>query len=179
LFVHDPRVKLELVGPPGPVIVPYPPHWFGRKARDNDPPLPREFPARLTIGTDVPPGFVRWQAANANGATASGVILIATEPEVREAGGHKSIHEHKLPQAIPTLPVAIVGQLSRLEEIDRYVFTAPRSGPITLDVWTRRLKMKMNTVLEVRDASGRLIADGADTAGHDLQLTIAAQQGEQ
>ena len=171
LFVHDPRVKLELIGPPGPVIVPYPPFWFGRKARDSDPPLPREFPARLTIGAGVPPGFVRWQAANANGATASGIILIATEPDVLETP------RHKLPQALPALPVAVAGQLSRLEEVDRYTFTAPRTGPVTLDVWTRRLKTKMNAVLEVRDAAGRLVADGADTAGHDLQLTFAAQQG--
>ncbi|HEY2249983.1 MAG TPA: PPC domain-containing protein [Planctomycetaceae bacterium] len=179
LFVHDPRVKLELVGAPGPVIIPYPPYWFGRRARDSDPPLPREFPARLTIGADVPAGFVRWQAANANGATASGVILIATEPEVREIGGHKSAHEHKTPQTLSTLPVAVVGQLSRLEEVDRYQFTAPRTGPVTLDVWTRRLKTRMNAVLEVRDSTGRLVADAADTAGHDLQLTFAAQQGAQ
>ena len=179
LFVLDPRVKLELVGPPGPVIVPYPPYWFGRKARDSDPPLPREFPARLTIGADVPAGFVRWQAANANGAAASGVILIATEPEVREIGGHKSSSEHISPQVLATLPVAVAGQLSRLEEIDRYVFTAPRTGPVTLGVWTRRLNTKMNAVLEIRDAAGRLVADGADTAGHDLQLTFAAQQGAQ
>jgi hypothetical protein len=171
LFVHDPRIKLELVGPPGPVIVPYPPYWFGRRARDSDPPLPREFPARLTIGAGVPPGLVRWQAANANGASASGVILIATEPEVREAP------RHKMPQALSTLPVAVAGQLSRLEEVDRYTFTAPRTGPITLDVWTRRLKTKMNALLEVRDAAGRLVTDGADTSGHDLQLTFAAQQG--
>jgi len=179
LFVHDPRVKLEIVGPPGPVIVPYPPYWFGRKARDSDPPLPREFPARLTISADVPAGLVRWQAANANGAAASGVILIATEPEVREIGGHQSVHEHRKPQVLSSLPVAIVGQLSRLEEVDRYLFTAPRMGPVTLDVWTRRLKTKMNAVLEVRDAAGRLVADAADTAGHDLQLTFAAQQGAQ
>ena len=179
LFVHDPRVKLELTGAPGPVIVPYPPFWFGRKARDSDPPLPREFPARLTIGVDVPAGFVRWQAANANGATASGVILIATEPEVREVGGHKSAYEHKSPQVLSTLPIAVAGQLSRLEEVDRYLFAAPRNGPVTLDVWTRRLRTKMNAVLEVRDASGRLVADAADTAGHDLQLTFTAKQGEQ
>ncbi len=171
LFVHDPRVKLELIGPPGPVIVPYPPYWFGRKARDNDPPLPREFPARLTIGAGVSPGLVRWQAANANGATAAGVILIAIGPEIRET------LRHKLPQALPTLPIAVAGQLSRLEEVDRYTFIAPRTGPITLDVWTRRLKTKMNAVLEVRDATGRLVADAADTAGNDLQLTFAAQQG--
>ncbi|TXT19303.1 MAG: peptidase domain-containing protein, partial [Planctomycetota bacterium] len=33
LFVHDPRIKLEIVGTPSPVLVPEPPYWFGYKAR--------------------------------------------------------------------------------------------------------------------------------------------------
>jgi hypothetical protein len=68
LFVHDPRIKLELIGPLSPVLVPEPPYWFGAKGRGPAWPLPREFPVRLTIPADVPPGLVRWQAANANGA---------------------------------------------------------------------------------------------------------------
>ena len=36
LFVHDPRIKLELIGPATPVLVPEPPHWFGFKARGPD-----------------------------------------------------------------------------------------------------------------------------------------------
>ena len=44
---------------------------------------------------------------------------------------------------------------------------------MTLDVWTRRLKTKMNALLEVRDAAGRLVADGADTAGNGDDLEMA------
>src|SRR6516162_7532354 len=31
-FVDDPRVKLEILGPPGPVLMPEPPYWFGIKS---------------------------------------------------------------------------------------------------------------------------------------------------
>ena len=116
LFVHDPRVKLELVGPPGPVIVPYPPFWFGRKARDSDPPLPREFPARLIIGADVPPGFIRCPAANANG-TPRRACPDCDRPEVREIGGHQSPQAHKSPQVLATLPIAVARAVSRLEKL--------------------------------------------------------------
>ena len=28
IFVHDPRIKLEIIGPSSPVLVPEPPYWF-------------------------------------------------------------------------------------------------------------------------------------------------------
>ncbi len=172
LFVHDPRVKLELNGTPSEVLVPEPPYWFGKKARDNDFPLPREYPARLTIAPDAPLGLVRWQAANANGATATGIILISRGSEQRESPVSLE------PTAISALPAAAIGQIQKLEEVDRFTFTAPRAGPISLDLWTRRLGSQMNAIVEVRDATGHLIIDGADTAGHDLQLTFSARAGE-
>ena len=69
VFVHDPRVKLEIIGPPSGVLITEPPYWFGYKARGLAWPLAREFPARLTIPADVPPGLIRWQVANANGVS--------------------------------------------------------------------------------------------------------------
>lgn len=76
LFAHDQRIKMELLGPPSPVLVADPPYWFGAKARGPAWPLPREFPARITIPADVPPGIVRWQAANANGTSPIGFLHV-------------------------------------------------------------------------------------------------------
>ena len=72
LFVHDPRIKLEIVGPPSPVLISEPPYWFGYKARGFAWPLAREFKAKLTIPADVSPGLVKWQVANANGESPVG-----------------------------------------------------------------------------------------------------------
>src|SRR5947209_2918908 len=65
-FVHDPRIKLEVLGPPRKLIEPPPPYWFGAKAGNTPMPFPREVPARLTIPADFPAGPVEWQVANAN-----------------------------------------------------------------------------------------------------------------
>ena len=173
VFVHDPRVKLEITGPPGPVLVPEPPYWFGAKARENDPPLPREIPARLIIAADAPPGPVRWQVANANGASPLGVFWIGTQREVVEARqGHG-------PQTIDSLPSVVCGQIKNVEEVDHYVFKAAQTGPVTLELFTRRLQTNMNGVLQVRDASGRQVADAADTAGRDLAVTFQTEAGGQ
>lgn len=171
-FPHDPRVRIELTAPGGPVLVPEPPYWFGKKARDNDFPLPREFPARITVPADVAPGILRWQAANANGATATGVLLVTASADVREQ------RVAAQPQVLPALPCALVGQVLKLEEVDRYEFTPAKTGPVTIDLATRRFQSKMNAVVEVRDRTGTLVVDAADTAGHDLQLTFSAREKE-
>lgn len=170
LFVHDPRITLELLGPPGPVLVPEPPYWFGSKARRPPFPLPRETRARLTIPADVSPGVVRWQAANANGATTAGRFQVFAEPAlVREATDHTN------PQRLPSLPVTVGGRIEKIEEVDRYRFTADRSGPVTCTVAARAVGSVLNAVIEIRDESGRLIADSVDTAGRDIELTWFAE----
>ena len=67
LFSHDPRIKIELLGPPTPVLITEPPYWFGAKARGYAWPLPREFRARVIVPPEVPPGFIRWQRAGKTG----------------------------------------------------------------------------------------------------------------
>lgn len=171
IFVHDPRVKLEIVGPPTGVLVPDPPYWFGAKARGNDRPLPREFPARLTIAADVPPGLVRFQVANANGASPPGLLYVGNLPEVAEE------QERKTPQILPALPVAVTGRIQRIEEVDRYEFTSTHNGPITIELKARRLNAPWNGLLRVHDPNGKLVVDKADTEGRDLATTFAAQSG--
>jgi hypothetical protein len=169
LFVHDPRIKLELIGPLSPVLVPEPPHWFGFKARGPAWPLPREVKARLTIPADIPPGMVRWQVANANGASPPAVFHVGAAPEITENANRKSA------QTLPALPVTVSGQIRRIEEIDRYVFQVPRAGPVTIQLLARQLNSPLHAMLKVRDAQGRVILDAADTEGRDLSLTTIAQ----
>ena len=117
LFVLDPRVKLELTGEQGPVLVPPPPFWFGAKSTSTAPLLPRERPARFTLPADLPTGPIRWAVASASGAGAkTGLFWIGTEPEVNE------LPTTKVPQKLPPLPVTVNGRLSRVEEVDAYRF---------------------------------------------------------
>lgn len=170
-FVHDPRVRLSVTGLLGDILIPPPPYWFGAKSRIAALPLPREMPAKLVIPADVPSGSIHWQAANANGGTATGIFIVGTNPEILEDETRKS------PQLLPSLPVTVSGRVAKIEEVDRYRFIAPKTGPVTCDLMARRLGSNFHGVLEVRDAAGQVLADVADTEGLDPALTFAAQAG--
>ncbi len=201
LFAHDPRIKLELAGSPTPVLVPDPPYWFGAKARGPAWPLPREFPARLTVPADVPPGIVRWQAANANGASPVGFLHVGGGTHVVEdvsrvvparpdsprldaaaaglpgAGLVGTGLAGAGPQRLPSLPVAISGRIQRIEEVDRYAFHVPTAGPVTVTLVARQIGSPLHGMIQVHDAAGRVVLDVADTQGTDLQATFAAEAG--
>ena len=170
-FVHDRRVQLVPAGPPGPILIPPPPYWFGAKGRIVSPPLPREVAAKLVIPADVPPGPIYWQAANANGCTSVGVFIVGIGPEVVEEESRKG------PQLLASLPMTLSGRLLKNEEVDRYRFSAAKDGPITCALMARGLGAKFRGIVEVHDSKGRLIADALGTSGADPSLTFAAKAG--
>ncbi|MBC8352424.1 MAG: hypothetical protein H8E66_10580 [Planctomycetes bacterium] len=171
-FVHDSRIVLELTGTPGPVIVPEPPYWFEKKARRGPFPMPRETPAKLTIPADTKPGIYRWQAANANGGTATGRFVVSELGEVKEEAKRKGPHD------LDVLPVIVSGQIRKIEEVDQFRFVAPHDGPITLSLVAAAIGSPLTAAVEVRGENGDLVAEGADTAKNDLRITFAAK-GEQ
>ena len=178
LFVHDRRIQFEIISPPGSVLVPEPPYWFGKKARRSPEPLPRETKARLTIPADVPPGIVKWQAANANGATSAGRFVVNDTVNVVESARIADGESDLEAQQIESLPVCISGQIKLIGEVDHYRFTATRSGPITCSVVARSIGSQLNAVVEIRDQTGRIIAESTDTAGDDTSLTFSANANE-
>ncbi|MFO1045499.1 MAG: PPC domain-containing protein [Planctomycetaceae bacterium] len=171
ILVHDPRIKLEIVGKSTGVLITEPPYWFGYKARGYAWPLPREFPAKLTIPADVPSGPIRWQVANANGASPVAQFYVGSLPEIAEDPKGKG------PQQLPTLPVTVSGQIRRIEEIDRYQFSVAKTGPVTIEIFARRLNSPLHGMLKVRDPSGRVVLDIADTEGRDFATTMLATAG--
>jgi hypothetical protein len=172
-FVHENKAKLDVAGPPGPILIPPPPYWFGTKGRIVAQPLPREVPARFVLPAGLPPGPVYWQAANANGGTSVGCFFVAE----LGLGGLEIVEneERDTPQLLAALPVTVSGRLSKNEEVDQYRFTAPRTGPITCELLARRIGSKFHGVLQVRDSRGSVIADAVDSTGQDVSLTFAAQ----
>jgi hypothetical protein len=168
-FTHDPRVKLEAVGPPGELLLPPPPYWFGQKAFSGALPVAREVPAKFTIPAGFPPGPVRWQLANASGISGAGTFLVTDGTDVLED------EKATAPQKLAALPVAVCGRLMKIEETDRYQFRAPKAGPVTIDLTARRFGANVLAAVEVRDVSGKLVADAVDSEGRDASLTFSAQ----
>ncbi len=169
-FIHDPRVKLEILSKPGPVLIHEPPFWFDIKSFANDPRLPREVSARWIIPANMPAGPVQWSVANANGASQGGIFMI---------GEGESLIENELrnaPQLIPHFPITIEGRLGRIEEVDHYFFKATKSGPITCQTMARSLGNDLNLVVQVRNESGPLISEMFDTAGMDSSMTFFVEK---
>jgi len=172
ILPYDPGVTLVVTGAPTRVLIPEPPHLFGYKARANDRPCPREFPARLTLPADLPPGLHRFQVANANGASPPGLFHLSRYEsfvEDRDRDG---------PQLLPALPVVIDGQIGRTAEIDRYRFTVTESGPVSIELFARRLLSPLHSLIKVTDSHGTVVLDVADTAGRDLSVSFLGKEGE-
>ena len=172
ILPHDPGVALLVTGAPTRVLIPEPPHLFGYKARANDRPCPREFPARLTLPADLPPGLHRFQVANANGASPPGVFHLSRYESFVEDPDHDG------PQILPALPVVIDGQIGRTAEIDRYRFTVIESGPVSIELVARRLLSPLHALIKVTDSHGSVVLDVADTAGRDFSISFLGKEGE-
>ena len=172
LLPHDPGVALVVTGAPTRVLIPQPPHLFGYKARANDRPCPREFPARLMLSADLLPGLHRFQVANANGASPPGLFHLSRYEsfvEDRDRDG---------PQLLPALPVVIDGQIGRTAEIDRYRFTVRESGPVSIELFARRLLSPLHAIVKVIDSHDTVVLDVADTAGRDLSVSFLGKEGD-
>lgn len=172
IISEDPRLSIEPLGPPGPVLVPDPPYWQGIRSYLNDPPLPRELPARVSIPAGMPEGPVRWRAVNACGSKGAGTFWVGRGREVAEAPG-----EGGFTDAGP-VPVTVFGRLARIEETDRYRFTPESDGMFEAEVFARRLGADFNAVLEARNSRGAVVAEHADTRGREARISFRGEAGK-
>ena len=169
-FVHDPRVKLEILSKPSAVLIHEPPYWFDIKSFANDPRLPREVSARWILPPNMPAGPVQWSVANANGASIGGVFMVGEGESLVENEGRYS------PQLIPHFPITVEGRLGRIEEVDYYSFKAPQTGPLTCQTMARALGNDLNLVVQVRNETGQLVSGMFDTSGVDGSMTFSVEK---
>ncbi len=169
-FVHDPRVKLEILSKPSAVLMHGPPFWFDIKSFANDPRLPREVSARWIIPANMPAGPVQWSVANANGASLGGVFMVSEGESLLEEEGRFA------PQLISHFPITIEGRLGRIEEVDYYSFKATKTGPFTCQTMARSLGNDLNLVVQVRKETGQMISEMFDTSGVDTSMTFPVEK---
>ena len=171
-FVHRDGVRVATSGALSDFQLTPPPYWYGPRAGVAALPIAREVAAHIEVDSNLPAGLVRWQVANANGASQTALLFISR--------GHEIVEDRSrdLPQRLPVLPVAVSGRLSRLTEVDRYEMVADADGLVSVDLMARRLGANFQGMLLVRDSNGKVMAELADTQGIDGGLTFPTTSGE-
>lgn len=126
---------------------------------------PKDYAAELTIAADAPLGPHGWRSWNAQGATPVRPFIVGTLPEIveEEADGDP------IPTAV-TLPVTINGRIFPREDVDDWTFTAEAGKPITVAVLAEQLGSPLEARIEVRSASGSLLAESTGQLNRDPQL---------
>ena len=175
-FVLDDRVKLEVLTEPGPLIYPGAPYWFGPRALNSYKPfpIPRELTARITIPPEMPAGVIRWQVANANGASEPAEFVISRDvPEVNE----EACTLEGTSRRLPSLPLTLNGRLEKKEEVDCYRFVAEHTGLVTCELPRQNIGSPIDVAIQISDGSGREIAEHVDTTGKGACLTFNVDKG--
>lgn len=95
-------------------------------------------------------------------------IRVSPFPNVLESAGNQD-KEHAT-SADMQPPVALNGIISRKGEADWFRFPAKKGQALDLNVYARRLRSPLDSVLEVFDAKGKSLASNDDTGGPDSYL---------
>lgn len=170
-ITHHPGLQIEILGPPGPILLPPPPHWFGHRGHSGAWPLPREIAAKMTLAANVPPGAIEWQIANANGGSGIGRFIVSLDREVIED------EQADEPQVLDALPVTVSGRLFKNEEVDRYQWTAAEDGLMTVRL-IRNVARSFHGLLAIHELeTGDLVADAVSRHSGDAVLTFRAEGG--
>ena len=99
-------------------------------------------------------------------------LRVSSFPNVLEVEPNDD-REHATP-AGTNMPVALNGVISRNGDIDWYSFAAAKGQVMEINVYARRLRSPLDSVLGVHDASGNLLAENDDSAGADSYLRFTA-----
>lgn len=167
------RTPLEFLGAgvKGPAEIDrVPTKWFEgpvikQPASQQKEDYPKDYVAELTIAADAPLGPHGWRSWNAQGATPVRPFIVGTLPEVVE----DETDGDPLPTAV-TLPVTINGRIFPREDLDEWTFTAEAGKPLTIAVMAEQLGSPLEARIEVRSASGALLAESTGRLNRDPLL---------
>jgi WD40 repeat protein len=130
-----PGVTLQVWGPPGPT----------RKAE-------------ISIAADAPAGPVSLTPKTAAGAGAPFTFIVDRYPV---AGDAAAIDSAKTGRQV-TLPATLVGTIDRAGQADYFRFAAKAGQQIGAQAFTGAIGSKLDPVLELTDAAGRVLAEGTN-----------------
>ncbi len=128
---------------------------------------PKDYGSRVTVTADASLGIRRWHCVTSQGITAGMKFVVGDLPEILEDETARSATS-------VTLPVTINGRIFPREDADDWAFEAHAGQVVTCEVNAARIGSGLDSRLEVRDPSGRVIAENSDAFGADSFVRFTA-----
>lgn len=116
-----------------------------------------ELDAVVTIAKDVPHGIHGFRLHTPLGVSNQLRFAVSALAETKE----DEPNDPATPQAV-TLPAALVGALGTAGDVDAYRFTARAGDEMVFQVVARPLGARLDSVIRLLDASGKLVAENND-----------------
>lgn len=158
----SPRIeRTETVWFEGPLI--------GQPASQAGENYPKDYAGKVTIAPDAPFGVRYWQVSTSQGAVPAMKFVVGELPEIVE----QEIDGDPLPVAVQ-LPVTINGRVFPREDIDLWSFEAQVGETIWAEVTAARIGSPLDSMLQVLDPQGHVIAENSDAFGTDSFVRFTA-----
>jgi hypothetical protein len=126
---------------------------------------PKDYDGHVEIAADATPGVRYWRAWTSQGATPVMRFVVGDLPEVIE----EEIAGDAVPVSV-SLPVTINGRIFPREDVDVWTFDAPAGRTITCALSAAEIGSPLDARLEIRDSTGRVIAESTGEFGPDPVL---------
>jgi hypothetical protein len=130
---------------------------------------PQDTAGSVTIAPDAEMGLRRARLWTAEGAASGLLFQVGDFPEIVE----EEIDGDPVPVEVK-LPVTINGRIFPRQNVDVWTVTLTKGQTVSCEVYAARLGSPLDSLLEVVDPSGRIIAENDDTFGADSFVRFTA-----
>jgi hypothetical protein len=132
---------------------------------------PKDMAGAVQIAPDAELGLRRVRLWTAEGAASGLLFQVGDLPEIVE----EEIDGDPVPVEVK-LPVTINGRIFPRQDVDVWAVTLKKGQTVSCEVYAARLGSPLDSLLEIVDPSGRVIAENDDTFGADsfVRFTAAA-----
>jgi hypothetical protein len=132
---------------------------------------PQDMSGQVKIAADAPPGVRHARAWTSQGTSPALKFIVGDLPEVIE----NEIDGEPIAENV-TLPVTANGRIFPREDIDLWAFEAKKGQTIWCEVTAARLGSPLDSLLEILDPHGRVIAENDDAFGSDSFVRFTAAE---
>lgn len=143
-----------------------PQSYFGQELE-----FPRDYAAKFRVAADAAMGLRYIRAWTSQGAAGPIRFVVGDLPEVIE----EEVNGDPIPERV-TLPVTANGRIYPREDVDVWSFEARAGEAISCEVYASRLGSGMDSLLQIRDKAGVLLAENTQYFDNDAFLRFTAPE---